>query len=126
LEQSDPDLRVFADRRALQQILINLLSNAIKFTDRGSVTLTVQAASEHDMKYVTFSVRDTGIGISAEDQAHLFQAFSRVFRESSKRREGTGLGLHLSRKLAHMMNGGIRVTSAPGAGSTFTLDLPSV
>jgi protein-histidine pros-kinase len=119
----DPTLMVYADRRALQQVLLNLASNAIKFTDQGQVVIAASRIERNSQPRIAIAVRDSGIGISAADQLHLFQAFSRVFRESSKRREGTGLGLHLSRKLAQMMDGDIFVHSEPGQGSTFTLDL---
>ena len=123
VEPIDPALAVHADRRSLQQILLNLASNAIKFTDQGRVVISVARVQCGTEPRIAIAIRDSGIGISSTDQAHLFQAFSRVFRESAKRREGTGLGLHLSRKLAQMMDGNITVQSEPGKGSTFTLEL---
>ena len=113
-----------ADRRALQQILINLASNAVKFTAQGSVTLRGECLDEGGRSWVDLSVTDTGLGISAEDQARLFQAFTQVGDVQARRKvEGTGLGLHLSRKLAELMDGHIGVRSAPGEGSRFTLRL---
>jgi signal transduction histidine kinase len=107
----------------LQQILLNLASNAIKFTDQGYIVIEASRSERDSHSGIAIAVRDSGIGISATDQANLFQPFSRVFRESGKRRDGTGLGLHLSRKLAQMMDGEITVHSEPGNGSTFTLEL---
>jgi PAS domain S-box-containing protein len=113
-----------ADRRALQQILINLANNAVKFTAQGSVTLRGECFEEGGRAWVDLSVTDTGLGISAEDQTRLFQAFTQVGDAHARRKvEGTGLGLHLSRKLAELMDGHIVVRSAPGEGSRFTLRL---
>jgi protein-histidine pros-kinase len=124
LEVAPPpaDLVVRADRRALSQILLNLTNNAIKFTERGGVSVSV-VRREADGKAVTeFAVADTGVGIRPEDQAKLFQAFSQV-EGTGKRHEGTGLGLHLSRKLAELLGGSIAFRSEFGRGSTFTLTL---
>ena len=116
------DLVVQADRRALSQILLNLTNNAIKFTEKGTVCLWVGSHREGGRKLTTFSVSDTGSGIRAEDQAKLFQAFSQL-GGSRKRQEGTGLGLHLSQKLAELLGGHITLRSEHGKGSTFTLIL---
>jgi PAS domain S-box-containing protein len=114
----DPgDLSAHADRRSLTQILLNLAGNAIKFTDRGTVFILATRSPE-DGKKIAIQVTDTGTGISIEDQAKLFQPFSQV---GGGRSQGTGLGLHLSRKLAGLLAGEIRLQSAPGQGSTFTL-----
>lgn len=113
---------VLADRRALCQILLNLVNNAIKFTESGSVSLEV-ARREADGGAVTeFTVTDTGTGIRPEDRAKLFQAFAQL-AASGRRQEGTGLGLHLSGKLAELLGGKITVRSDPGRGSAFTLTL---
>jgi PAS domain S-box-containing protein len=110
--------RVRADRRALQQILINLANNAVKFTVHGGVTLS----TEQDGASIGFVVSDTGIGISADDRQRLFQAFTQVGDVHMHHKvEGTGLGLHLSAKLAALMGGRIDVASDPGRGSRFTL-----
>jgi protein-histidine pros-kinase len=114
---------VECDRRFLSQILINLTGNAIKFTDRGSVTLALRAGSA-DGAPVEISVRDTGRGIPEEHRATVFDAFSQVETESTRPREGTGLGLHLSQRLAALLGGRITFESEPGRGSTFTLRLP--
>ncbi|MBL8287679.1 MAG: PAS domain S-box protein [Rubrivivax sp.] len=118
------DVVAHADRRALHQIVLNLGSNAVKFTAQGEVVL--QAAYVHagnEPASVEVAVADTGVGISAEDQARLFQAFTQLGPRSGRPAEGTGLGLHLSRKLAELMQGTLRVTSEPGRGSRFVLTL---
>jgi PAS domain S-box-containing protein len=122
LDPIDPALRVNADPRALQQVMLNLTNNAIKFTAVGRVQVRVQPAPD-DTQAVHLSVEDTGAGISEADLAHLFEAFTQVGDARQRRSEGTGLGLHLSRKLADLMGGRIDVTSAVGRGSRFTLVL---
>src|SRR5258706_15283243 len=103
---------VLGDESKLRQILINLVGNAVKFTERGSVTLRASWASER----AAFDVEDTGPGIAIEEQSRLFEPF--VQTESGHRtKEGTGLGLALSRDLARLMDGDIMVESTPGAGS---------
>jgi protein-histidine pros-kinase len=118
-----PDLAVRADRRALSQILLNLTNNAIKFTEKGQVCLRVCQRREAGRTRTEFHVTDTGPGIRAEDQARLFQAFAQVDAARKQRHEGTGLGLHLSRKLAGLLGGVIALRSEYGKGSTFTLIL---
>ncbi|QTN24842.1 PAS domain S-box protein [Rhizobacter sp. AJA081-3] len=110
---------VRADRRALLQILINLTGNAIKFTHAGGVTLSVRDVDGG----IGIEVRDTGPGISTADRARLFEAFSQVGDVQARSAEGTGLGLHLSTKLAALMDGRIDVESEAGRGSCFTLIL---
>ncbi len=112
-----------SDRRALSQILLNLTSNAIKFTECGEVRIVLARESDHGNNRVILSVHDMGIGIRSEDQPRLFRAFSQV-EGSLRRNEGTGLGLHLSQKLAQLLGGHIEFTSEFGKGSTFTLSLP--
>jgi signal transduction histidine kinase len=112
------------DRRAFSQILINLINNAIKFTERGGVRVALSRQVYQEQGFVEIGVTDTGIGMSSEDQAHLFQLFTQVDNSHTRRQEGTGLGLHLSQKLAELLGGRITVTSADGQGSTFTLRLP--
>jgi protein-histidine pros-kinase len=116
-------LALRTDRRALSQILINVVNNAIKFTERGAVRLRVAVVEADGTGNVEISVEDTGIGIRVEDQARLFGAFSQL---DTRRRgdEGTGLGLHLSRKLAALLGGEMTFRSEYGKGSTFTLILP--
>jgi signal transduction histidine kinase/putative methionine-R-sulfoxide reductase with GAF domain len=113
-----------ADSMRLKQILLNLLSNACKFTKEGEVALRVRkVANERD--WVELAVADTGIGLTAEQQAKLFQEFTQADSLTARRYGGTGLGLALSRKLARMMGGDVTVTSEPGKGSVFTVRLPA-
>ena len=112
---------LFTDRRILSQILINLIDNAIKFTDTGGVTVVVQRDASSTPSRVKISVRDTGPGISAEGMGELFQPFSRLECAGPPRSGGTGLGLHLSRKLAELLGGTLTCSSDVGNGSTFTL-----
>ena len=113
--------RLFTDRQRLEQILRNLLSNAFKFTERGGVTLSV---ARHDAHSLAFAVRDTGIGIAADQQQAIFEAFRQADGTTNRRYGGTGLGLSISRDLAGLLGGSIEVSSQPGAGSVFTLLLP--
>jgi len=113
--------QVDTDPQRLGQILKNLLANAVKFTEKGSVTVTVTAS---DDGFVELAVRDTGIGIAAHHQQVIFEAFRQADGSTHRKYGGTGLGLSISRDLAHRMGGEIRVKSAPGEGSTFTLRLP--
>jgi PAS domain S-box-containing protein len=111
-----------SDRRALSQIVINLTSNAIKFTDRGSVRIDLTQHQEASRGLLTrICVEDTGAGMTPAEQAKLFAAFSRVNTEATRVIEGTGLGLHLSQKLATLLGGEILVDSEKGRGSRFTL-----
>jgi PAS domain S-box-containing protein len=116
------DVVARTDRRALSQILLNLTSNAIKFTERGLVRIEL-ALDPHDDRVVDIRVIDTGVGIEPEDQRKLFAAFTQV-AHARQRYDGTGLGLYLSRKLAELIGGSIRLRSEPGKGTTFTLSLP--
>jgi signal transduction histidine kinase len=117
-------LLVHTDRRALSQIVLNLVSNAIKFTEQGEVRLGLTRRELSGARAVEVSVEDTGIGIRPEDQGKLFAAFSQVDAADGRRHPGTGLGLHLSRKLAELLGGRIALRSESGKGSTFTLQLP--
>jgi PAS domain S-box-containing protein len=113
------------DRRALSQIVINLVNNAIKFTAKGEVQLRMAPCSAGDVKpSLAIDVTDSGVGIKPEDQEKLFQAFSQVDNTSTRRFDGTGLGLYLSQKLANMINARMSLRSEYGKGSTFTLTLP--
>jgi two-component system NtrC family sensor kinase len=113
-----------ADSMRLKQILLNLLSNACKFTNEGEVALRVRRVAD-GRDWVEFAVADTGIGLTAEQQAKLFQEFTQADSLTARRYGGTGLGLALSRKLARMMGGDVTVTSEPGKGSVFTVRLPA-
>jgi PAS domain S-box-containing protein len=119
----EDQLVINTDRRAISQILINLASNAIKFTDRGEVGIVLGREKDGGKSWTQFSVHDTGIGIRPEDQPKLFQAFTQL-EGNLRRQEGTGLGLHFSRKLAELLGGQINFKSEYGKGSTFTLSLP--
>ncbi|HVU37687.1 MAG TPA: HAMP domain-containing sensor histidine kinase [Opitutales bacterium] len=118
------DVLLRSDRRALHQILLNLVSNAIKFTPKGSVSITVEERVENNRALAAIAVQDTGPGIAPADLEKLFEPFRRLPAERSGQIEGTGLGLHLSRKLAELLGGRISVQSEPGQGSCFTLLLP--
>lgn len=122
LIQPDEAVWLRSDRRALSQILINLTGNAIKFTDHGEVRIRVHEGVLEGRRSVSIAVEDTGIGIAPEDQARLFEPFSRV-ETGDREIAGTGLGLHLSRRLAEALNGRITLESKVAAGSTFTLIL---
>jgi signal transduction histidine kinase len=112
-----------ADSMRLKQILLNLLSNACKFTKEGEVALRVRKVAD-GRDWVELAVADTGIGLTAEQQAKLFQEFTQADSLTARRYGGTGLGLAISRKLARMMGGDVTVTSEPGKGSVFTVRLP--
>jgi adenylate cyclase len=107
-----------------RQILLNLLSNACKFTKAGEVKLAARKVS-NGSNFVEFAVSDTGIGMTAEQQAKLFEEFSQADATTAERFGGTGLGLAITRKLARMMGGDVTVTSEPGKGSVFTVRLPA-
>jgi signal transduction histidine kinase len=113
-----------ADPMRLKQVLLNLLSNACKFTNNGEVTLRVRRIAD-GRDWIELSVADTGIGLTAEQQAKLFQEFTQADSLTARRYGGTGLGLALSRKLARMMGGDVTVASEPGKGSMFTVRLPT-
>jgi len=109
------------DERKFKQIVLNLLTNAVKFTPEGG---TVSLAAARSNGAYEVSVKDTGIGIAAEDQEKIFEEFQQVGVASARKAEGTGLGLTLTRRLVELHGGRIRVASAPGQGSTFTFTLP--
>jgi len=112
-----------ADSMRLKQILLNLLSNACKFTKEGEVELRVRKVAD-GRDWVELAVADSGIGMTAEQQAKLFQDFTQADSLTARRYGGTGLGLAITRKLARMMGGDVTVTSEPGKGSVFTVRLP--
>jgi GAF domain-containing protein len=112
-----------ADSMRLKQILLNLLSNACKFTKEGEVALRVRKVAD-GRDWVELAVADSGIGMTAEQQAKLFQDFTQADSLTARRYGGTGLGLAISRKLARMMGGDVTVASEPGKGSVFTVRLP--
>ena len=124
---NDVPRQVYGDRQHIMQVLSNLLSNAIKFTDQGDIVLRVAVEEQKDTQYqITFSVSDTGIGISPEDQRRLFEPFTQADSDFSRGFGGTGLGLSISKSLVEIMEGSLSLTSVPDEGSTFSMTLPLI
>jgi CheY-like chemotaxis protein len=116
--------QLVGDPSRLRQILLNLLGNAVKFTEQGEVALEIKQLDETSGDVgLSFSVRDTGIGISEENQKKLFQSFNQADASTTRRFGGTGLGLAICRKLVELMEGSLTLTSSPGKGSTFSFTL---
>jgi len=112
-----PDCRL----HRLAQALLNLVGNAIKFTDKGEVAIEVAARNDS----LTFSVRDTGPGVAAADQAKIFEEFRQVDGSITKTKMGSGLGLAIAKRIVEMHGGRIWVDSSPGAGATFSFTVPA-
>ena len=121
MEVPETPLSVTSDERTIRQILLNLVGNALKFTQSGSVTIRVEPREDT----VVFAVQDTGPGIPAEDIEHIFDEFWQVTPHDGSQPQGTGLGLAISWQMAELLGGSLTVESEPGAGSTFTLALPT-
>jgi PAS domain S-box-containing protein len=121
----DHDLKIRTDRRSLTQILINLTNNAIKFTDKGSVRIETHVKRDNGNSLAEITVVDTGVGIRPEDQSKLFQPFMQVDHSTTRAYQGTGLGLHVSQKLASMIGGRVSFESEYGKGSRFTISVPA-
>jgi signal transduction histidine kinase/CheY-like chemotaxis protein/CHASE3 domain sensor protein len=113
--------QIITDSQRLEQILKNLFSNALKFTARGSVTMDIVVK---DNEHISFTVRDTGIGIPHDKQKLVFEAFQQADGSTRRKYGGTGLGLSICRELAKLLGGDIRLESEPGKGSLFTVDIP--
>jgi len=116
--------RLHADQMRLRQALLNLMSNANKFTERGTISVDARQAQENGRDWVTIAVADTGIGMTPEQMAKLFQEFSQADASTTRKYGGTGLGLAISKRFCQMMGGDITVESEPGKGSVFTVRLP--
>lgn len=122
--KNNPDIpnKLHGDDVRIRQILVNILNNAVKYTDAGSVMLDIDYAELDDSNIeLIVAVRDTGIGIKEEDLPALFESFKRIDLEKNRKREGTGLGLNITRSLVQMMDGSIDVSSVYGEGSVFTV-----
>ena len=118
-------LQVKGDPTRIRQILVNLVGNALKFTEKGSVSIEPQwQALDHELLWFTCTVRDSGIGISAQSLELMFDAFQQADSSISRRYGGTGLGLPIARTLAERMGGTLRAQSEEGQGSVFTLEIP--
>lgn len=120
-EETSDIPRVYTDDKKLSQILRNYISNALKFTQEGTVRVT---ARRQGNDAVTFAVTDTGIGISREHHAAIFQDFIQIDSPLQRKWRGTGLGLSLSKKIAELLGGNVGMTSEPGVGSTFSVTIP--
>ena len=126
--KADPGLGIMrADLTKVRQILLNLLSNASKFTDHGPIMLAVQRVPGPypEADWIVFAVKDSGIGMTPEQVARLFQPFVQADASTTRRYGGTGLGLTITRRFSEMMGGSIAVASEPGKGTTFTVKLPA-
>jgi signal transduction histidine kinase len=115
-----PLFEVSANQERIHEAMTNLVDNAIKYTQKGSVDIILSG----DKTNVTFTVKDTGIGISADEQRHMFEKFYRVENSATITTGGTGLGLYITRNLVELYGGRIWVDSALGQGSSFSFSLP--
>jgi len=122
---SDVPRFIWADSVRLRQVLINLLSNAVKFTDKGEVSMSVEALNDTQGAFteMRFQVRDTGIGISPDNQIKVFEAFSQADSSMTRKYGGTGLGLSISNRILALMGSELNILSALGEGSTFYFDV---
>ena len=121
LKDKQLGITLHSDKRRFKQVLMNLVSNAVKFTEQGSIRIDARVSKSNNLE---ICVTDTGIGIKEEDMDKLFKSFQQIDMSSSKKYEGTGLGLHLSKKLVILMGGDMSAKSEYGKGSKFTLVIP--
>ena len=121
---AEKEILILSEEKYLSLIINNLLDNAIKFTTSGGIKITTDYALENNIQYALISVHDTGIGIAAEDQSFIFEAFRQASEGYNRNYEGFGLGLTIAQKTIHIMNGKITVQSTVNAGSVFTIWLP--
>jgi signal transduction histidine kinase len=126
LQMSDQFGSMRADQTKVRQVLLNLLSNACKFAQDGVVTLSVDVHKIGKLEWVVFECRDTGIGMTPEQIATLFQHFTQADESTTRKYGGTGLGLAISRTFCRMMGGDISVKAALGVGTTFRVELPAL
>ena len=122
IDESLP-LKLKGDDVRIHQILVNLINNAIKYTETGSITLSVGGQKQDDKQKLSFSVKDTGIGIKKEDMEKLFDKFARIEERRNRHIEGTGLGMTITVQLLSLMNSHLNVNSVYGVGSEFSFDL---
>jgi signal transduction histidine kinase len=122
LEVPPPEISMTTDAGKLRQALVNLIGNAVKFTDHG--TVRVRAWAEREGEELVFEVEDTGIGIAPEHLPRVFDAFWQVDQAPTRRVGGTGLGLHVTRRLERLLGGDVTARSTAGAGSCFTIRMP--
>ena len=115
---------IYADAQRVRQVLLNLLSNACKFTKNGEVSLTARRTTVDDAPYIEFVIRDTGIGMTAEQVERVFEPFKQADNSTTREFGGTGLGLAISRRFCRMMGGDLPAESTPGEGSVFIARIP--
>ena len=115
---------LIGDALRMEQVMLNLLSNAYKFTEEGSVSLSINVSRIGEVQYLNISVKDTGIGISKANQAHLFESFRQADNSTTRKYGGTGLGLAITKKLIHLMEGEVQLNSEEGLGCEFLVNIP--
>lgn len=121
IQEVPEGITLFSDKRRIKQVLINLLSNAVKFTDKGSVKIAAKVLKDTMLE---IRIADTGIGIKSDDMNKLFRPFQQIEPPPGKTHKGTGLGLHLCKKLVILLGGDISAKSEYGSGSEFTFIIP--
>jgi signal transduction histidine kinase len=115
---------ITSDFTKVRQVLLNLLSNASKFTEAGTIRLSARRTAEDGREWLDFTVADTGIGMSPEQSARVFEAFAQADSSTTRRYGGTGLGLAITRQFCEMLGGSISLQTKPAEGTTFTVRLP--